>query len=123
MPVDSLLPLAKLVLQNNYFEFEDTVLRQKLGAAVWTKFAPGFANNFMGALEKRFLDSCDLTPWIWLRFLDDIFMIWLHSYEELELFLARLNQFHENIKFTWEIAYDRISFVDVMVHGIDDGGV
>ena len=69
----------------------------------------------MGALEKRFLDSCEIAPWIWWRFLDDIFMIWFHSYEELEVFLARLNQFHEKDKFTWEIAYDRISFLDVTV--------
>ena len=60
------------------------------------------------------MDSCE-TPWIWWRFLDDIFLIWLHSYEELEVFLARLNQFHENVKFTWEIAHDRISFLDVTV--------
>ena len=33
MPVDSLVSLAKLVLENNYFEFEDTVFRQKLGTA------------------------------------------------------------------------------------------
>ena len=42
-------------------------------------------------------------------------MIWLHSYEELEVFLARLNQFHEKVKFTWEIAYDRISFVSLVL--------
>ena len=48
-------------------------------------------------------------------------MIWLHLYEELEAFLASLNQFHENIKFTWEIAYDRISFLDGTM-GIYNGG-
>ena len=54
MPVDSLVSLAKLVLENNHLEFEDTVFRQKLGTAIGTKFAPVFANIFMGALEKRF---------------------------------------------------------------------
>ena len=43
------------------------------------------------------------------------FCAMLHSYEELEMFLARLNRFHENVKFTWEIAYDRIAFLDVTV--------
>ena len=57
MPVDS---LAKLVLENSYFEFEDTVFRQKLGSAIGTKFAPGFAYIFMGALQKRFLNSCEV---------------------------------------------------------------
>ena len=27
--------------------------------------------------------------------------------------LGRLNRFHENVKFTWEIAYDRVAFLDV----------
>ena len=104
-----------MVLENNFFEFEDKVFKQKLGTAIGTKFAQGFANIFIRALEKRLLDSSEITPWIWWRFLDDIFVIWLHSYEELEMFLARLNRFHENVKFTWEIAYDRIAFLDVTV--------
>ena len=31
------------------------------------------------------------------------------------MFLARLNRFHENVKFTWAIAYDRMAFFDVTV--------
>ena len=54
MPVDSLVSLAKLVLENNYFEFEDTVFRQKLGTAIGTKFALGFANIFMGHWRSNF---------------------------------------------------------------------
>ena len=58
------------------------------------KRGPGFANIFMGYLEKKFLSRCKGRPWVWWRFLDDVFMIWLHSEEELNLFLARLNSFH-----------------------------
>ena len=43
MPVDDLVSLAKLVLENNFFEFDENVFRQKLGTAIGTKFAPGFA--------------------------------------------------------------------------------
>ena len=73
MPVDDLVSLAKLVLENNFFEFDENVFRQKLGTAMGTKFAPGFANIFMGYFEEQFLDSCELKPWGWLRFLDDVF--------------------------------------------------
>ena len=34
---------------------------------------------------------------------------------ELDYFLSRLNSFHETIKFTWEIGYREISFLDVRV--------
>jgi hypothetical protein len=56
---------------------------KKLGTAIGTKFAPRFENLFMGYFEERFLDSCELKPWVWWRFLDDVFMIWLHGEEEL----------------------------------------
>ena len=103
LPVEDLVSLARLVLENNYFEFDEKIFRQKLGTAIGTKFAPGFANIFMGHLEEKFLETCELKPWVWWRFLDDIFVIWLHS-EELNYFLLRLNSFHENIKYTWDIS-------------------
>ena len=74
----------------------------------------------MGYLEEKFLSTCEFKPWIWWRFLDDVFMIWLHSEAELDYFLARLNSFHETIKFTWEIGYREISSLDVRVL-IEDG--
>ena len=84
-----------------------------------TKFAPGFANLFMGYFEERFLDSCELKPWVWWRFLDDVFMIWLHGEEELNNFLSKLNSFHENIKFTWEISRQEIAFLDVWINKVN----
>ena len=91
LSVQKLISLARLVLENNYFEFDEKIFRQKLGTAIGTKFAPRFANIFMGYLEEKFLPTCKLRPWVWWRFLDDVFMIWLHSEEELNLFLSRLN--------------------------------
>ena len=105
----------RLVLENNFFEFDGKVFCQKFGTAIKTKFAPGFANIFMGYLKETFLDSCKLRPLVWWRFLDDVFMIWLHSEEGIDSFLASLNSFHWNIKYTWEIGYVRISFLDVLV--------
>jgi hypothetical protein len=68
----------------------------------------------MGYFEERFLDSCELKPGVWWRFLDDVFMIWLHGEEELNNFqLSKLNSFHENIEFTWEISRQEIAFLDV----------
>ena len=81
LPVEDLVSLARLVLENNYFEFDEKIFRQKLGTAIGTKFAPGFANIFMGHMEEKFLETCELKPWVWWRFLDDIFVIWLHSEE------------------------------------------
>ena len=54
MPVDDLVSLAKLVLENKFFEFDENVFRQKLGTAIGTEFAPGFANILWGILRKDF---------------------------------------------------------------------
>ena len=61
---DGLIKLAQLALGNNYFEFERKIYRQKLGTAIGTKFAPGFANIFMDNWEMNFLSSCRFSPWI-----------------------------------------------------------
>ena len=45
----------------------------------------------MGKFEKDFLDSYDVQPLLWLRFLDGIFMIWDDSEENLLRFLDKLN--------------------------------
>ena len=62
-----------------------------------TKMAPSYASLFMGKLEMDFIDSCDKKPLVWLRFLDDIFMIWNHSEEDLHNFVSKLNNFHEKV--------------------------
>ena len=48
MPVDDLVSLAKLVLENNFFEFDENE------TAIGTKFAPGFASILWGILRKDF---------------------------------------------------------------------
>ena len=74
LPVDELISLARVVLENNFFEFDEKIFRQKLGTAIGTKFAPGFANIFMGYLEEKFFSTCEFKPWVWWRFLDDVFI-------------------------------------------------
>ena len=39
LPVEDLVDLARLILKNNYFEFDNKIYKQKLGTAIGTKFA------------------------------------------------------------------------------------
>ena len=80
--------LINLVLTKNNFQFNDENYLQVLGTAMGTRMAPCFASLFMGKLEMDFLGSCDKTPLIWLRFLDDIFMVWNHSEQDLHEFIS-----------------------------------
>ncbi|GFR76762.1 hypothetical protein ElyMa_003951300, partial [Elysia marginata] len=75
--------------------------------------APSYANLFMGALEGKMLNSSPHQPLIWLRYIDDIFLIWTHGSSTLDQFLTHANNFHPTIKFTSEISPLKIPFLDI----------
>ena len=112
---DSLVELAELVLKNNIFEFNSRVYKQKQGTAIGTKMAPPYAILFLDYLEKNFLDNSTFKPWLWWRYIDDIFLIWEHGEDELKNFINSLNDFHPNIKFTSDWSKESINFLDVQL--------
>ena len=95
-----ILQLLKLVLHSMNFTFNDQHYLQIGGTAMGTALAPNYANLFMDRFETKALENWDKKPLIWLRFIDDIFMIWTHGEEELQKFFKYLNSIHEKIKFT-----------------------
>ncbi|GFR97937.1 hypothetical protein ElyMa_002757800 [Elysia marginata] len=52
---------------------------------------------------------------VWLRYIDNILLIWTHGRAKLEAFIANANTFHPTIKFTSSISDTQIPFLDVMV--------
>ena len=77
--------------------------------------APSYAILFMADLEEKLLQTSPLTPLMWWRYIDDIFLIWQHGEESLQTFINHLNTFHPTIKFTADFSYDRVNFLDVQV--------
>ena len=69
----------------------------------------------MADLEKRLSSDIDLKPYIWWRYIDDIFLIWEHGEESLKLFLGKINSIHPTIKFTADWSYSSVNFLDVNV--------
>ena len=76
---------------------------------------PNYANLFMDRFETKALEGWPLKPIIWLRFIDDIFMIWPNGKKELDNFIKYLNGIHEKIKFTSEVSSSSINFLDTTV--------
>ena len=103
IPTDFYIKLLRLVLECNIFEFDREFYIQLLGTAMGTRVAPTYANLFMAKLEKIMLDTCDqnLKKFLicWKRFIDEIFLIWCGSYEDLERFHNHLNSVHPTMKF------------------------
>ena len=75
--------MAEFVLKNNLFEF-NKVFQEISKIAIGTKFAPLYACINMDRVEQDFLETQELQPLLWLRFIDDIFFIWTCGKEELK---------------------------------------
>lgn len=60
------------------------------------------ANIYMEHFELVALDSAPLRPKLWLRYVDDTFVIWPHNQTNLAHFLEHLNSIRESIQFTME---------------------
>ena len=86
--------------------------------------SPIIANMFMEHFETRALESAPLKPKLWLRYVDDTFIIWPHDRQHLGNFFNHLNNQHRDIKFTMEIEDNNcIPFLDTLITKPDSGPV
>ena len=80
-----------------------------------TNMAVTFANIFMAVVETEILNLSALKLLVWKRYIDDIFSIWNVHKHQVTLFIEQANKHHQTIKFTDEISYTEITFLDTNV--------
>ena len=109
--------LLEKVLKLNNFTFDNHNFIQVKGAAMGARAAPNFANMYMGRFEDTFVYRTEWSHYLidWVRFIDDIFLIWKGSKSSLTTFIKYLNGVKPSIKFTHEISYKSINFLDTKV--------
>ena len=79
--------------------------------------APAYANTFMAYFEEKFICSLiDAKTLLYLRFIDDIFLIWTKSEKDLIEFLNELNTKHTSFKFEFKYSRQQIVFPDTVVY-------
>ena len=61
-------------------------------------------------LEEEILSEIELKPYLWWRYIDDIFFLWEHGEEKLKKFIEYLNEKHPT---TAEWSQTSINFLDV----------
>ena len=117
--------LLRIVLENNCFDFNGETFLQTTGTAMGSPMAPSYASLFMGKFKEDFINSISPKPDVWLRFLDDIVMVWNGSFENLNCFLDSINNFHSSIKFTctYNISKTTVSFLDVSIYKDEYGQI
>ena len=115
-PTEHLGTLISFILRKNSFVFGKKHYPQINGTAMGTRMAPSYANLFMAQLDESFLErSTCRRPFVWWRYIDDIFLIWHHGEDTLSTFIEDLNSFHQSIQFTAEWSSHSITFLDTHV--------
>uniref|UniRef100_A0A8C5Q0P8 Reverse transcriptase domain-containing protein n=1 Tax=Leptobrachium leishanense TaxID=445787 RepID=A0A8C5Q0P8_9ANUR len=82
----------RLILENNYFYFQNDFYMQLNGTAMGSRFAPSYANLFMAFWEESFLPKYQNNLVCYKRYIDDIFFIWKGGIHTLQAFLQDLDQ-------------------------------
>jgi hypothetical protein len=116
LKVDGVMGLLEVCMKTTYFQFADIFHQQKDGMAMYSSLSPVVSNIFMEHFEKVAIDTTDLIPAIWLRYVDDTFVVWPHGPTRLQEFLHRLNSLRPSVQFTMKVETNNtLPFLDVLV--------
>ncbi len=80
-----------------------------------SKLSVGYANNSLGKFEKDHVYTYPIQPFLYLRYIDDIFIIWTESEEELLKFITHLNECTSFFNFTQEYSKESVTFLDTRI--------
>ena len=111
----SLIQLLEQVLKKNNFQFNGQNFLQIKGTAMGTKVAVGYANTTLGLFEDMHVYTYHTQPYLYKRFIDDIFMIWTAGHDSLLEFINHMNTRDSNFRFTQEISENHINFLDTKI--------
>ena len=85
-----------------------------------TRVAPSYANIFMERFEETYVYTHRLRPFIWLRFIDDVWGIFRGKETEYQEFFKDINSKHPSIKFTEEHSKEKVIFLDLITYKVHD---
>ena len=116
-----ILESMEYILKNNTFKFNNIFFRQIRGTAMGTKVAPTFSTLTIAYLEDKLYKEVATTFGMsfsktfiesWKRYLDDCFLLWTRTEEELLLLHKMLNNLNTHINFTMEFDRQELPFLD-----------
>ena len=117
IPTKIITTFLALILTLNNFVFNSKFYLQIKGCAKCTICAPAYANIFMAEFEQKYVYPLIKDKSIlFLRYIDDIFMVWTKSEKQLKDFMSELNQKHPSIKFDYKFDCKQIEFLDTLVY-------
>ena len=114
IPKINMKELLYLCTKTVPFSFDNNLYMQVEGVAMGSPLGPLLANVFMCELESTIIPKLADEIFIWRRYVDDTFAIIKTNMQDK--ILEELNNFHQNLQFTYEKEKDKtISFLDVKI--------
>ena len=81
------------------------------------RVVPSYVINTMGAFEAKFGYTYHKQPLVYIRYTDDIFIIWQHRMESQLCFIEHLTLCSEHLTFTHEVSRKKVGFLDTWPNG------
>ena len=101
-----------------FYDIDGNMWIQIDGVTMGSPLGPTFANFFMSEVEHRALDNIDNKPNIYVRYIDDIFLL---CYEDTLNTLKNEMILISGLNFTFEVGVDnKIPFLNVLVEKQED---
>jgi hypothetical protein len=89
LQTEAVMELLEICFRTTYFLVDDNLFQQKDGVTMGSCLSPIVSNIFMEHSEKLALVSAQHKPSLWLRYIDDTFVVWPHGPKRLQNFLSQ----------------------------------
>ena len=107
-----ILYLLKIILENNYFEFNGKTYKQIIGAPMGSIPSPSLCDIRMHEITTLLLSQFRFKKDIILfkRYIDDGIILFNDTREQITELFEHCNSLHNLLKFTYEISEQELTF-------------
>lgn len=114
--IETIMKMLTTSLNCNYFQFDQQFYKQTSGLAMGSCLSSIMSDIYMANLEEEIMSNDGFKPKLWIRYVDDVFLIWNGGNDSILKFLDTINNLRPTITFTMEEEIDgSIPFLDYRV--------
>ena len=104
------------MIENNDFEFNSETYHQICGCPQGKIIGPSAANIYLIDFDKAAMCDFRINPSLFFRFLDDVFLLWNGSLDELKEYENFLNSLIPGIEIKLEASLVSVNFLDITIY-------